>query len=282
MLKLVDVQGLELVECPPMREVLSAPAFAPPTVVSLVDRGRFDDAIELLASLRAEHGGSDEHFARVSQWVRDAAATSHLARVGPRDAVLVAHALDGNATLDERYVFSLVDGARTVDRLLDVSTLGHLRTSKALSAMVERGDVAAMLPRPSQPAPDAQSDGSVIVADSNATQAALTRTMLRPLLARGTKLVSATDGLEVLELVRKTRPMLVVAEYMLAGVDGLELGRRLRESDAAAGIGIVLVASRLDADALRSRLGAGGVLLVRPFDSRALRDVLSPLLAVGR
>ncbi|MBL8682930.1 MAG: response regulator [Myxococcales bacterium] len=265
-----------------MRETLSAPAFAPPSVVSLVDRGRFDDAIELLGSLREEHGGTEEHFVRVSQWVRDAATTAHLAKVGARDAVLVARSLAGSATLDERFVFSLVDGVRTVDRLLDVSTLGHLRTAKALAALFERGDLGATQPRPSQPAPEGASDGSVIVADSNATQAALTRTMLRPLLARGTKLVSSNDGNEVLELARKSRPLLIVAEYMLSGIDGLELGRRLREDGATAGIPMVLVATRLDADALRSRLGAGGVLLVRPFDSRALREVLAPLVAGPR
>ncbi len=264
---------------------LIPPTAAPQSVVTLVELGRFDDALERLGVMRSERRATDDEFASMSRWIRDAALTAYLARVGDRGAVLQSvSGAEGQISTgsDERYVCSLVDGVRTVDRLLDVSTLGHLRTAKALAVLVEQGDVTTVQQRKSSAPEAAGNDGSVIVADSNATQAALTRTMLRPVLGRGAKVVAASSGADVLEQARRSRPMLVVAEFMLPGIDGLELLRRLREDPATAGVPAVLVASRIDAVSLAPRVSAFGTLLMRPFDSNSLREALRSLIEPSR
>jgi CheY-like chemotaxis protein len=268
-----------------MGEQGSAPGYVPSDVAALAQGGRCDEALLIIARMRgAERLPGD--LARAAQWVRELAIEQQLATVGRRDAVAFvadpARAIEGP---DERYVLSLVDGATTVERLMDASTIGHFRTALALSALCSAGVLGtraaavARGPASSPPSSIEQLVGEpyVLVADASAPQAALTRTMLRTSLPRGTRMHSVVDGVEALEAARQAPPMLVVAEYVLPGIDGLELARRLREGVNTARTKVMLVAQRLDAELLRARLGPNAALAVRPIESRSLRELIARL-----
>src|SRR6266516_8051234 len=57
--------------------------------------------------------------------------------------------------------------------------------------------------------------------------------MLRRTLAyEGYRVVTAVDGYEALDKARRHKPDLVVLDWMLPGMDGIEVVRVLRETDA--------------------------------------------------
>ncbi len=263
----------------PMRAEPDAPENVPTEIRALVARGRHDDALSALARMREQPGAAQ--LARVIQWARDVATVACLNAVGERGAVLLRTERELPAlSNDERYALSLVDGVTSIDRLVDTSTLGALRTAQALAALARQSLITARTPTTRPPTTAATAhDGTVIVADGSATQAALTRTMLRVALPRGAKVVSASDGAEVLELTRSTAPLLIVAEFQLGAMDGLEMLRRVRDSALTARTPVLLIASRIDAEFLRTRLASAAAVVARPIDSKSLRDAVSRLIA---
>jgi CheY-like chemotaxis protein len=109
--------------------------------------------------------------------------------------------------------------------------------------------------------------------------------MTRALLeAQGYRVLEAGDGREVCELVRDSRPDVVVMDIAMPSMDGVTAARRIRAAGgASAHVPIVFVtalAASVDRD---SALAAGGnEYLVKPFSDRELLRVLERLTDDGR
>ncbi|OGN87742.1 MAG: DNA-binding response regulator [Chloroflexi bacterium RBG_13_46_9] len=84
----------------------------------------------------------------------------------------------------------------------------------------------------------------------------------------GYKVITSFDGLEALNLARKSHPDLIVLDLMLPGCDGLEICRKLKdESDVPI---IMLTARTTEDDKLRGlNLGADDYV-TKPFSPREL------------
>jgi two-component system phosphate regulon response regulator PhoB len=82
----------------------------------------------------------------------------------------------------------------------------------------------------------------------------------------GWQVATAAAGEEGIELVRAIRPDVVVVDFMMPGMDGYEVCRRLKRDPETAGIPLVFLTARKELDEAKIReVGALGVV-VKPFD----------------
>ena len=82
---------------------------------------------------------------------------------------------------------------------------------------------------------------------------------------------TAADGAAGLEAARRWHPDLVVTDVMMAGVDGLELCRRLKADPAFVATPVILLTARAGTDAVAEGLDAGADdYVVKPFALREL------------
>lgn len=88
--------------------------------------------------------------------------------------------------------------------------------------------------------------------------------------------LSAYDGEQALELVRKHRPQLVLSDVMMPRLDGRELCRRIRSDPETSGTVIILMSAI-------HRLDSGGCsadeLIRKPFDIMSVSDTIDRFLA---
>jgi signal transduction histidine kinase len=108
----------------------------------------------------------------------------------------------------------------------------------------------------------------------------LLRHVLHDLLERVVKVATARDGREALRLVHELQPDILITDYAMPGMDGLELVAALRSDPSTKSIPVILLTG--DPVHLRSRLAEEATLKVlgKPFDQaeliEAVRSMLSP------
>jgi DNA-binding response OmpR family regulator len=116
----------------------------------------------------------------------------------------------------------------------------------------------------------------VLIAEDDAPS----RLMLQALLAKwGYQVVAAADGAEAWSILcQPEHPQLVVLDWMMPGVDGLEIVRRLRLREPEKPYYTIIITSRNSFDAAASALDSGADDFIgKPFDN----DELRARLAVG-
>jgi diguanylate cyclase (GGDEF)-like protein/PAS domain S-box-containing protein len=119
---------------------------------------------------------------------------------------------------------------------------------------------------------------SVLVVDDDPSGRELLTTLLR---YKGHETLEAADGAEALDIVRASRPQLVVSDILMPTMDGYEFVRRLR---ADAGLGSVQVifytASYHEKEALKlAESGRVAKVLVKPCEPANLLQAVEDVLA---
>lgn len=94
----------------------------------------------------------------------------------------------------------------------------------------------------------------VLVVDDEASLRGFLRAILEQL---GFEVSDAADGASALEMATREPPDLVVSDWLMPGIDGLELTRRLRESETGKTIFILLLTQLSDDDKLVEAFSAG-------------------------
>ncbi|MGD2115313.1 MAG: response regulator [Acidobacteriota bacterium] len=97
------------------------------------------------------------------------------------------------------------------------------------------------------------------------------------------RIVTAGDGVEALDLVDSLRPDLLLTDWMLPGLSGIELLEHLRRNEETARIPVIMITIRDDARS-RQRALAGGVhaFLTKPFRPSELQAAVERALAGAR
>jgi DNA-binding response OmpR family regulator len=100
----------------------------------------------------------------------------------------------------------------------------------------------------------------------------------RELVAEGYQLQRAGDGLVALQLYRECQPDVVILDWMLPGLDGLEVLRRIRQ-DAGNPVPVLMLTARSDETdrVVGLELGADDYL-TKPFGMRELKARVRALL----
>jgi DNA-binding response OmpR family regulator len=107
----------------------------------------------------------------------------------------------------------------------------------------------------------------IVVADDNADM----RQYLRHLLGGRYEVHAASDGAQALDVARRVRPSLLLADVMMPQLDGFGLLRAVRDDAAIASMPIVLLSARAGEESRVEGLQAGADdYLVKPFTAREL------------
>ncbi|MED5618407.1 response regulator [Ideonella sp. BN130291] len=93
----------------------------------------------------------------------------------------------------------------------------------------------------------------------------------------GYRVFCASNGRQGLERVAEVRPQLVVLDFMMPIMNGADMGRALRESDATRGIRI-LMNSSLTESAVREHFTGYDHFLRKPYNVDVALEVIARLL----
>ncbi len=107
----------------------------------------------------------------------------------------------------------------------------------------------------------------ILVADDEPEMMRFLRSQLRGRY----RVDEAKDGAEALEIAAKKRHHLILLDFMMPRVDGIEATRRLREMPSHRGVPIVILTARADEESKFQALDAGATdFLTKPFSSTEL------------
>jgi signal transduction histidine kinase len=219
------------------------------------------------ASASREHGGTGLGLALARELARLHGGNVVVrSRPGAGSAFRVELPLDpGGAAVERRR-----RPRRREDQLVQTRADAQAAREYALRSMRETLLADVDLPRREsegpRPQPPAEAPRLLLVEDN-----ADLRGFLAGRLSRLYRVETAADGAAGLEAARRTRPDLVVTDVMMAGMDGLELCRRLKGDPAFATTPVILLTARAGTDAVAEGLDAGADdYVVKPFALREL------------
>ena len=118
----------------------------------------------------------------------------------------------------------------------------------------------------------------ILLADDEANLRTLVRTTLE---GSDFTILEASDGVAALEVSRTQRPDLLLLDWMMPGLTGVEVARALREDPATAELPIILLTARGQRQDLELGQALGvHAYLVKPFSPlellRAVETALHP------
>src|SRR5690606_21316703 len=169
--------------------------------------------------------------------------------------------------------------------------------SHAPHAVPDVAALAATLPEPEpspprQPGADAvagdapeEADGqeedrtTILIVDDNAD----VRAYIRSVLAPSYRVIEAADGRAGLERARADLPDLIVADVMMPELDGLALGRALKDDPMTDSIPVILLTARAAPEDQIAGFETGAdAYVVKPFDPGVLEAQVAALIAQRR
>ena len=117
---------------------------------------------------------------------------------------------------------------------------------------------------------------NVLIVDDNPMNMKLVRVLLT---GEGYEVRTAADALEALEILKEWRPILILMDIQLPGIDGLELTRRLKaDPDTNQIIIIGLTAYAMKGDEERILAAGCDAYIAKPIDTRTLPGVIATLI----
>jgi two-component system, cell cycle response regulator DivK len=121
---------------------------------------------------------------------------------------------------------------------------------------------------------------NVLIVDDNPMNMKLVRVLLT---AEGYQVRTAADALEALDILKEWRPLLILMDIQLPGIDGLELTRRLKADPGTEEIIIIgLTAYAMKGDEGRILAAGCDAYIAKPIDTRTLPDVIATLIEKNR
>ncbi len=98
----------------------------------------------------------------------------------------------------------------------------------------------------------------------------------------GHEVMSASDGERGLELALEERPDLVILEWMMPKLDGIEVLERLRADGPGRDIKVLMLTARSQQKDVERAFAAGADdYIVKPFSSRELIERIAALLTAA-
>jgi putative two-component system response regulator len=146
------------------------------------------------------------------------------------------------------------------------------RTEKQFVAIRERfkDDERRTAPNKIEPAPApaAEPIGKVMVVDDDPTVCAVLAQFLN---AHGVDYVTASNGAEALDMFDMYRPRLIISDWEMPSMDGLELCRRIRSRAGGGHVHFILLTIHAEEDELCKAFDVGvDDFLAKPFNGAAM------------
>ena len=117
----------------------------------------------------------------------------------------------------------------------------------------------------------------ILIADDSRVMRQIVIRTLRQAGHGGHDIVEAENGREALEMVRSEAPDLVLSDWNMPEMNGIDLLAALRQSGSQVPFGFVTSEGSSD---MRARAEAGGALflIAKPFTPEAFDEALAPVL----
>ena len=117
---------------------------------------------------------------------------------------------------------------------------------------------------------------SILIVDDDEL---LLRFLEHKLQAKGYTIITATDGLQALEVASEQKPDLILLDIMMPDMDGLEVLRRLKASPTTDGIPVLMLTARkLEQDVVVGLSLGAQDYLIKPFMAKELLMRIQKLL----
>lgn len=98
----------------------------------------------------------------------------------------------------------------------------------------------------------------------------------------GFRILTASDGREALEIAGQEKPDLLITDYHMPHLSGLELCRRMRQQDATRGIPAIMLTARGYQLEPRDTEESGILrMLSKPFSPRQLLATVNEILGIA-
>ena len=100
---------------------------------------------------------------------------------------------------------------------------------------------------------------------------------------KGYQVITAAEGNEALALASKHDPSVILLDYMLPGMNGLQICAELKKESKTAAIPIIMITALDDKD-LEDRTKEAGItiLMRKPFSPNDLQEKIEELLGDGK
>jgi CheY-like chemotaxis protein len=105
--------------------------------------------------------------------------------------------------------------------------------------------------------------GTILLIDDDASMLRVLEVALKD---AGYQVISATDGIEGLELISQHQPALVISDIMMPNMDGVEFFRAIKERLEHDAIPIILITALNRKPWFRELEDEGAAFLQKPFD----------------
>jgi two-component system, chemotaxis family, chemotaxis protein CheY len=118
----------------------------------------------------------------------------------------------------------------------------------------------------------------VLVVDDYQTVVRIVRSLLRQ--AGFTEVDEAGDGEEALTKMKERQYGLVITDWHMAPVDGIELVKQAKADDSLKGTPIILISAEASPESVAAAKDAGAAgYVLKPFDSQTLKARIETALA---
>ena len=120
---------------------------------------------------------------------------------------------------------------------------------------------------------------TILVVEDNADM----RRFICLILRQEYQLMEAADGKEGLEKACAAQPDIIISDYMMPEMDGLEMAQRLRSDVTVSHIPIIILSARTDEDSIIKGLRTGvDAYIEKPFSAEVLRARIANLITMRR
>lgn len=117
---------------------------------------------------------------------------------------------------------------------------------------------------------------TVLVVDDDDFQHKIVSKMLGD---EGYHLMFATGGVEALKMIRKTRPDLILMDFMMPDMNGMEVIRQIKTAPQLANIPIIMITGKGEKDVIMQSQKAGAIdFMVKPFARDTLLGKMDEVL----
>ena len=162
----------------------------------------------------------------------------------------------------------------TADYIMDdgTETAPHISSFEAADT-----GTAADAGAEAQDSVSADKEHTILVVEDNAEM----RRFISVILSADYNVVLAADGSEGLDKALRVQPDVIISDYMMPVMDGMELVRRLRADISTSHIPIVMLSARTDDGSVISGLRNGvDAYVQKPFSADVLRARIANLIAM--
>lgn len=121
---------------------------------------------------------------------------------------------------------------------------------------------------------------TIMVVDDNPDIITIVKTILE---GKGHAVLSASSGLELLNMLKNQKPDLIILDIMMPEMDGLEVLSRLKAASDTATIPVILLTAKVQYEDVLGgyKLGAD-YYITKPFTSTQLVNGINLLLGEGK